>query len=433
MQKKEVVTKVEKEMDENEKTSSLELAKQLNVDHSKVVAAIKYLFSEGKAIKVEEKRDINWELTPEGEKVASQGSHEARFFRAIPPEGATKDKLLEIISKDVFEFGQRRAISLGWILPDTKVNRYERLVESIDDKVQKNLQYLEKGKKLKESFLLEYKKMKLVRGVRITSYIVSKGSQISTTLSKQETELTTDMTKLKISHNDDDNDNDFERAKLWGTIGPYYLHLRSSPCLGTEDDCCFCTGVNTVTNLSSYLDNNLGDLLQCCTSRDINVDQIAPSVSEENFHALGEEGTNLLHSLFQLHGEVSDHFNDFNWFYGLQSIKKTLKCAEVLMQSKKPLELKKKNKMNDVYHILGACIETLRIVGIMTQPIFPSQSRKLLDRLNVDANQREWEHTVFTEQKEKRPLGAGEFERLVETCPSAAASNKPNVVAHGSK
>ncbi|KAK2714574.1 hypothetical protein QYM36_008957, partial [Artemia franciscana] len=68
-----------------------------------------------------------------------------------------KISIKETISNDVFEFGQRRAISLGWILPDTKVNKYERLVESIDDEVQKDLQSLEKGNKLEESILLVMK------------------------------------------------------------------------------------------------------------------------------------------------------------------------------------------------------------------------------------------------------------------------------------
>ncbi|XP_065580935.1 uncharacterized protein LOC136040605 isoform X2 [Artemia franciscana] len=53
-------------------------------------------------------------------------------------------------------------------------------------------------------------------------------------------------------------------------------------------------------NLSTYLDNNVGNLLLCCTSPAINVDQIAPSIFEENFHALGQKEKDLLDSLFWL-------------------------------------------------------------------------------------------------------------------------------------
>ncbi|XP_065576867.1 phenylalanine--tRNA ligase alpha subunit-like isoform X2 [Artemia franciscana] len=192
-----LVEKVLKEIDKNEKTSSLVLAKQLNVDHQKVVGAIKSILSAGEVIKAEQKSDKNWELTSEGLEVASQGSHEGLVFRAIPPEGVTKDELLEIISKDKVDIGLGKAISLGWIMSDkntgTKAPKFERKVQFIDDKVQKNLNSFQKGKELDKSVLLEYKKRKLVREVLITSYIVSKGSQFSTTLSKQETELTTDM------------------------------------------------------------------------------------------------------------------------------------------------------------------------------------------------------------------------------------------------
>jgi len=48
-----LVEKVLKEIDKNEKTSSLVLAKQLNVDHQKVVGAIKSILSAGEVSSVE--------------------------------------------------------------------------------------------------------------------------------------------------------------------------------------------------------------------------------------------------------------------------------------------------------------------------------------------------------------------------------------------
>ncbi|KAK2720774.1 hypothetical protein QYM36_004600 [Artemia franciscana] len=76
--------------------------------------------------------------------------------------------------------------------------------------------------------------------------------------------------------------------------------------------------------------------------------------------------------------EVLQHFERLEFKMGLESIMLTLTRANKLMQSKKPWELKKQNKMDDVYLILGACIETLRIVGTIMQPIVPSLSSKLL-------------------------------------------------------
>jgi len=47
----------------------------------------------------------------------------------------------------------------------TKAPKFERKVQFIDDKVQKNLNSFQKGKELDKSVLLEYKKRKLVREV----------------------------------------------------------------------------------------------------------------------------------------------------------------------------------------------------------------------------------------------------------------------------
>lgn len=35
-----------------------------------------------------------WELTAEGEEIALEGSHEARVFRSIPPEGLVQSELM---------------------------------------------------------------------------------------------------------------------------------------------------------------------------------------------------------------------------------------------------------------------------------------------------------------------------------------------------
>ena len=211
----------------------------------------------------------------------------------------------------------------------------------------------------------------------------------------------------------------------------YFLLRQGVP--GSDNDFSMMQLINVA---NSDLADNLGNLLQRCTGPAINVDQIAPSIFEADFHALGQEGTDLFNSLVQLPDKVSKRFDDFEFYMGLQSIMLTLKCANIVMQSKKPWELKKQNKMDDVYLILGACVETLRVVGIMMQPIVPSLSSKLLDRLNVDASQRTWNHAIFTEQVEKRPLGADQtilFKRIAEAQPTAAATNKPNVAANGPK
>lgn len=110
--------------------------------------------------------------------------------------------------------------------------------------------------------------------------------------------------------------------------------------------------------------NDLGNLVQRCCGPRINLDQVAPPISEAGFRALGKE-EDLYDSLVQLPDKVTKYFDNFNFSDGLELIFLTVKCANIVMTSKEPWVLKKQNKMDEVYLVLGACIETLRVAGIM--------------------------------------------------------------------
>lgn len=60
-----------------ERTSidTLELAKILQLDHQKVVGALKSIQAAGDLLKVEQKNDKIWELTEEGATVAKNGKN----------------------------------------------------------------------------------------------------------------------------------------------------------------------------------------------------------------------------------------------------------------------------------------------------------------------------------------------------------------------
>ena len=58
-------------------TDSLEIANHLNVDHQKVIGAIKSLESLGNVISSESYVIKRWQLTEEGQQVSKNGSHEA--------------------------------------------------------------------------------------------------------------------------------------------------------------------------------------------------------------------------------------------------------------------------------------------------------------------------------------------------------------------
>ena len=58
-------------------------------------------------------------LTPEGEQIAKEGSHEARVWAAIPAKGdgspVTAARLKQLVGDETAKVGQGRAFKNGWI------------------------------------------------------------------------------------------------------------------------------------------------------------------------------------------------------------------------------------------------------------------------------------------------------------------------------
>uniref|UniRef100_A0A8C3APA1 phenylalanine--tRNA ligase n=1 Tax=Cyclopterus lumpus TaxID=8103 RepID=A0A8C3APA1_CYCLU len=141
---------------------SLEVATSLGVDHQVLVGAVKSLQALGDLISAELRSSKHWELLGEGTEIAEQGSHEARVFGSIPPEGLGQSELM---------------------------------VEDIEDQVREKLLLVQRGNssKLEEKEKNELKKRKLLSEVTVKSYWITKGSSFSTTITKLETELTPEM------------------------------------------------------------------------------------------------------------------------------------------------------------------------------------------------------------------------------------------------
>uniref|UniRef100_A0AAQ6IMX2 phenylalanine--tRNA ligase n=1 Tax=Anabas testudineus TaxID=64144 RepID=A0AAQ6IMX2_ANATE len=141
---------------------SLEVANSLGVDHQVVVGAVKSLQAVGDVISAELRSSKHWELTEEGSEIAEQGSQEARVFSSVPLEGLAQSELM---------------------------------VENVEDQVREKLLLVQKGNggHLEEKEKNELKKRKLLSEVTIKSYWITRGSSFSTTLTKQETELTPEM------------------------------------------------------------------------------------------------------------------------------------------------------------------------------------------------------------------------------------------------
>ncbi|VFV39493.1 phenylalanyl-trna synthetase alpha [Lynx pardinus] len=94
--------------------------------------------------------------------------------------------------------GFSKAMSNKWIRVDKSAAdgpRVFRVVDSVEDEVQRRLQLVQGGQaeKLGEKERSELRKRKLLTEVTLKTYWVSKGSAFSTSISKQETELSPEM------------------------------------------------------------------------------------------------------------------------------------------------------------------------------------------------------------------------------------------------
>ncbi|CAH1775482.1 unnamed protein product [Owenia fusiformis] len=177
---------------------TIQLAKEFDVDHQKIVGAVKSLNSLGDYINCEQRTVKQLELTKEGLGVIENGSHEALVYNAIPGDGLLQAELMKNVPNA--KVGFSKAMSAGWISMDKKAEggpRVFKKVESIEDKVQqclKQLQDLSIGDgNITDQQKSEYKKRKLIADVKMTSYYITKGSNFSTSISKPETDLTPEM------------------------------------------------------------------------------------------------------------------------------------------------------------------------------------------------------------------------------------------------
>mmetsp|Transcript_15394 Transcript_15394/g.39707 ORF Transcript_15394/g.39707 Transcript_15394/m.39707 type:complete len:521 (-) Transcript_15394:178-1740(-) len=83
-----------KVVDAEGKAVSTTLAERLKVDHQEVVGAIKSLSAiDVELLEVKDVKVVTYKVTDEGRAFAADGSHEARIFAMVPPEGIVKAEL----------------------------------------------------------------------------------------------------------------------------------------------------------------------------------------------------------------------------------------------------------------------------------------------------------------------------------------------------
>lgn len=65
--------------------------------------------------------------------------------------------------------------------------------------------------------------------------------------------------------------------------------------------------------------------------------------------------------------------------------------ANLFFETMKPWELKKSEKLHEELNtVLHLTMETLRVCGIILQPVIPELTNMLLNKLNIPVEQRYW-------------------------------------------
>lgn len=129
-------------LNDSSKLNSLDLSKDLSVDHQKIVGAIKSLQSLGDVIKSTQNETKRFDLTKEGQQIVQNGSHEAVIWNAVPEEGIEQSALMKLIGDpNVAKLGFSKAMSQKWIAIDKTLSKpiVKRKVNSIKDEVQELL------------------------------------------------------------------------------------------------------------------------------------------------------------------------------------------------------------------------------------------------------------------------------------------------------
>ncbi|CCA73331.1 probable FRS2-phenylalanine--tRNA ligase beta chain, cytosolic [Serendipita indica DSM 11827] len=139
---------------------------------------------------------LSYSLTPEGEQIATQGSHEARVWAALSEKGGEPVSIKDLKSKvgdESAKVGQGRAFKSGWIVKDGE-NLF-KAVSSIVDTTQEEMVEIATTGTLAagERAINELKKRKLVVQKKGQWYDVAKGPEFSTSTAKPETDLTAEM------------------------------------------------------------------------------------------------------------------------------------------------------------------------------------------------------------------------------------------------
>lgn len=100
----------------------------------------------------------------------------------------------------------------------------------------------------------------------------------------------------------------------------------------------------------------------------------------------------LVRLVDELPARCFDHYRAGNFYLAVDAVIEVLHAANGFFEAMRPWELRKAGAERQLQldAVLGTTLETLRVCGIVLQPIVPELSGQLLDKLVVGRTERQW-------------------------------------------
>ena len=158
--------------------------------------------------------------------------------------------------------------------------------------------------------------------------------------------------------------------------------------------------VRMVRIINAELADGMGNLVNRCCGKSLNPLKIRPAITLASFHACGALGVELLEMLERTPDTVHDYYQVMEFYKyakvtynykrilntnslnlcnrGIEQLMSLIRATNNLFQTLEPWKLKKEGQVEKFTATMAVSLETVRIVGILLQPIIPSFSQRLL-------------------------------------------------------
>nr|SVE87371.1 EOG090X05VD [Daphnia similis] len=142
---------------------------------------------------------------------------------------------------------------------------------------------------------------------------------------------------------------------------------------------------------NSDLADGIGNLVSRCCGKSLNPLQMRLGLSPSSFESCGSPGSDLLSLLERTPDIVHDEYQQWNFYKGIDQVMALVRGANGFFQTMEPWKLKKEGQLDKLNATMAVTMETARVVGTLLQPIVPSYSERLLDKLGVPKENRSWD------------------------------------------